>query len=233
MSLRKNPTDRRVRSPEELDDLSFWENGLLPVVTQDARSGQVLMVAFANREALERTLETGHMHYWSRSRQEIWHKGATSGSFQDLISLHGDCDGDALLARVHSRGPACHTGEESCFGATAADPSASAGNVQEPPAIETPSPISESIIPDLWAILVRRARERPPGSYTVRLLDDENLRLKKLGEEVAELLLSLARGERRGIAEEGADLVYHLLVGLLGSGVSLEDLLGELEKRMP
>ena len=99
-----------------LDSLSFWENGLLPVVAQDAETGKVLMVAFANREALEKTLVTGQMHYWSRSRNELWHKGATSGNFQDLVSLHADCDSDTLLARVRPRGPACHTGEETCFG---------------------------------------------------------------------------------------------------------------------
>jgi phosphoribosyl-ATP pyrophosphohydrolase/phosphoribosyl-AMP cyclohydrolase len=222
----------------DLDSLAFWENGLLPVVAQDADSGAVLMVAFANREALEKTLETGQMHYWSRSRQELWHKGATSGNTQELVSLHGDCDADTLLALVRPRGPACHTGELTCFGALApADtppappgsgfPGASPARGR-PPEEENGS---EEVLPGLWEVLRRRARERPEGSYTVRLLDDENLRLKKLGEETAELIVALSRGEEERIPREGADVVYHLLAALLASGVTLDDLLNELEAR--
>jgi len=242
-------TDRRIRTPGDLESLSFWENGLLPVVVQDADTGRVLMVAFAHREALEKTLETGEMHFWSRSRQELWHKGATSGNRQSLVSLHGDCDGDTVLALVRPRGPACHTGEASCFGKLALGP----GEEATPPGGDhgaSPaggeddllddaishqggdgSTPSETILPHLWAVMTQRDRERPQGSYTVRLLEEENLRLKKLGEETAELLLALARGDRDGIVEEAADLVYHLLAALLGAGVGLEDLLSVLEER--
>jgi phosphoribosyl-ATP pyrophosphohydrolase/phosphoribosyl-AMP cyclohydrolase len=224
-------TDRGIRTPHDVEELSFWENGLLPVVTQDVDTEVVLMMAFANREALLRTLETGEMHYWSRSRQELWHKGATSGNYQTLISLHGDCDGDSVLARVRPRGPSCHTGEATCFGKLDSHPASRAESGPDPSPLSDRPRMIESTLPGLWAILGARARERPRDSYTVRLLEDENLRLKKLGEETAELLLALARGEKRRIAEEGADLVYHLLTALMGAGVELEDLLQELEVR--
>lgn len=238
--LKRKMTDRSLRDPEELDELAFWENGLLPVVAQSVDTGEVLMVAFANREALEKTLETGQMHYWSRSRGELWHKGATSGNFQDLVSLHADCDGDTLLARVRTRGPACHTGEYTCFGAFTGEPlegdgaskgsspgeGAGAGVVDSP---EATAP--DYTLPELWDTLLSRATARPAGSYTVKLLDDENLRLKKLGEETVELVTALARGQRERGAAEGADLVYHLLTALLGAGVTFQELLTELEKR--
>ena len=246
-------TDRRIEVPADLDTLSFSERGLLPVVTQDAESGEVLMVAWADRTALEQTLDTGQMHYWSRSRGELWHKGATSGNYQDLLSLHADCDGDTLLARVRPRGPACHTGDATCFGevpgvrhaslsgehrlATPGAESTSPSH-EGAPSSESTSPShegtpSESTIPGLWAVLEDRAALRPPSSYTVRLLDDENLRLKKLGEETAELILALSRGEGGRILEEAADLVYHLLVALKASGGTLEGLLRELDARKP
>lgn len=226
--IRNKPmTDRTIRGSDDLESLLFWENGLLPVVAQDATSGVVLMVAFANREALERTLETGQMHYWSRSRQELWHKGATSGNYQDLISLHMDCDRDTLLARVHQVGPACHTGERTCFGEfpPEKDPSS-----QDLPAADSEPPCEETL-PNLWSTLESRATERPQGSYTVRLLDDENLRLKKLGEENAELLLALAKDDKERIRGEAADLLYHLLVAILASEVTLDELLSELGAR--
>lgn len=239
MSRKKRLTDRSVKNMKDLDDLAFWENGLLPVVTQSVDTGEVLMVAFANREALEKTLATGQMHYWSRSRGELWHKGATSGNFQDMLSLHGDCDSDTLLARVRARGPACHTGEQTCFGDLEEETGAQtgesgawgerAGERSSGTAVQEIHP--EYTLPELWSTLLERSERRPAGSYTVQLLDDENLRLKKLGEETAELLLALARGEKARAAQEGADLVYHLLTALLGAGVTFQDLLTELERR--
>jgi phosphoribosyl-AMP cyclohydrolase / phosphoribosyl-ATP pyrophosphohydrolase len=196
-----------IEGVDDLDRLRFDEAGLIPVVVQEERSNVVLMVAWANREALALTLETGAMHYWSRSRSELWRKGATSGNTQALVSLHADCDADTLLARVRQTGPACHTGATSCFGTDEGD-----------------------TIGRLWALLESRARERPEGSYTVRLLDDENLRLKKLGEETAELLTALAKGEPRA-SEEAADLVYHLMVALLGAGRSWSEVVEALEQR--
>ncbi len=230
MTRKKPATDRTVRVPGDLDSLAFWESGLLPVVAQDAGTGEVLMVAFANREALELTLATGQMHYWSRSRQEIWHKGATSGNFQNLVSLHADCDKDTLLARVRPVGPSCHTGDGTCFGALRSDGAAGEPVAGDPEGAGSSMDL-DGILPALWAVLQDRATQRPEGSYTVRLLDDGNLRLKKLGEETAELLVALAREERDRIPKEGADLVYHLLVALLASGATLEELLNELDAR--
>jgi phosphoribosyl-ATP pyrophosphohydrolase/phosphoribosyl-AMP cyclohydrolase len=137
-----------------------------------------------------------------------------------VVSLHADCDGDVVLARVHPSGPACHTGEESCFGDTGA------------PRLQlAESESGADALSALWRVLESRAQERPAGSYTTRLLDDENLRVKKLGEEAAELVLALSRGDRSRIGAEAADLVYHLLVALLASGVSLHDLQNELASR--
>ncbi len=240
-------TDRRIEGPADLDALSFPETGLLPVVTQEAGSGEVLMLAWCNRTALELTLETRQMHYWSRYRREIWHKGAVSGNFQDLLSLHADCDGDTLLARVGTRGPACHTGDATCFGelpespppvASGKDPAAARDEgafapLGEEAICSTSTVPAESTIPGLWAVLEERAALRPATSYTVRLLEDENLRLKKLGEETAELILALSRMDHGRILEEAADLVYHLLVALKASGGTLEELLRELEARKP
>lgn len=221
-------TDRTLRDPEALNALSFWENGLLPVVAQDVDTGAVLMVAFANKEALERTLTVGQMHYWSRSRQELWHKGATSGNYQDLISLHMDCDADTLLARVRQRGPACHTGEPTCFGKTDDDSEDGYGPFHQPASTVLP----EEVLPRLWAVIEDRANQTPDSSYTVRLLEDENLRLKKLGEETAELIVAMARKDRKGIPTEAADLVYHLMVALRASGSTFNELLNELDSRM-
>ena len=203
-------TDRTLGSPADLDTLRFDDRGLLPVVVQDAETGAVLMVAWANREALERTLATGSMHFWSRSRSELWRKGGTSGNVQHLVSLHADCDGDTLLARVRPAGPACHTGETTCFGAGAAP--------------------SGHITDALWQVLVARDRDRPEGSWTTRLLSDENLRLKKLGEETVELVTALVREDARA-PEEAADLLYHLLVALRGAGFEWEAVKAELEAR--
>jgi len=202
-------TDRRVRAVADLDGLRYDDRGLVPVVAQDAETGQLLMVAWADREALERTLETGEMHFFSRSRGTLWRKGETSGNTLELRSLHEDCDRDTLLARVRPTGPACHTGEVSCFGVGAGPRDGGDGE----PAVSAP------VLAELWETLTARDRERPAGSYTTRLLEDENLRIKKLGEETAEFIAALVRGDP-GAAEEGADLVYHLMVALRGAGRS-------------
>jgi phosphoribosyl-ATP pyrophosphohydrolase/phosphoribosyl-AMP cyclohydrolase len=190
--------------------------GLVSVVVQDAVTGSVLMTAFADREALERTIETGEMHYRSRSRG-LWHKGATSGNTQRVVSLEADCDGDAILARVVPAGPACHTGTASCFPATAARADA---------------------LSELDRVIASRMSGDPtpndsvgPPSYTRRLVDDRNLRLKKLGEECAELVIACADGDRGRAVEEAADLLYHTLVALHSTGASLDDLRRVLEGR--
>jgi phosphoribosyl-AMP cyclohydrolase / phosphoribosyl-ATP pyrophosphohydrolase len=196
----------------DLDRLDFKKgNGLVTVVTQDASTGDVLMVAHADREALERTLATGEMYYRSRSRG-LWHKGATSGHVQRVVSLSADCDGDAVLARVTKAGPACHTGEETCFG-----------------------PGRWDALAALDATIARRATQAPAEgekpSYTRRLLDDRNLRLKKLGEEAAELVTACADGDRERAVEEAADVLYHVLVAVKPLGLTLEDVKAVLARR--
>jgi phosphoribosyl-ATP pyrophosphohydrolase/phosphoribosyl-AMP cyclohydrolase len=191
----------------DLTTLNFDKSsGLVTVVTQDARTGAVLMVAHADREALERTIETGEMHYRSRTRG-AWHKGATSGNTQRVVSLTPDCDGDAVLARVRPTGSACHTGAVSCFGDTA---------------------LAADALGTLDRTLADRAAASTamgaPDSYTQRLLTDRNLRLKKLGEETAELVTACADGDRERATQEGMDVFYHTLVALRAVGVTLEDL---------
>ena len=185
----------------DLDTLDFSKGaGFVTVVAQDARTGTVLMVAHANRVALERTLATGEMHYHSRTRG-LWHKGATSGNVQQIVSLAADCDGDAVLARVVPRGPACHTGSVSCFGSSA---------------------LGSDAVSALDAVITARMTAgQSSGSYTWRLLNDRNLRLKKLGEESAELVTACADADTERATEEAADLIYHALVALRATGGSL------------
>lgn len=211
-------TDRTIATPTDLGAVRFDDDGLVPVVAQDANSGAVLMVAWSNREALEQTLATGAVHFWSRSRGELWKKGETSGNVLELASLHADCDGDTLLALVRPTGPACHTGEATCFGEGAQPGAADAGTAGD-------------TLARLDAVLASRAAERPSDSYTTRLLDDENLRLKKLGEETAELVAALAKNDTPRALEEAADLVYHLLVALRAEGVGLDEIRSALEDR--
>lgn len=208
-------TDRAITTPEDIGELRFDDDGLVPVVAQDVTSGAVLMVAWANREAVVQTLATGAVHFWSRSRGELWRKGETSGNTLQLTSLHADCDADTLLALVRPAGPACHTGEDTCFGHEAQPGSA------------TPS----DTLHRLDDVLRSRAAERPAGSYTTKLLDDENLRLKKLGEESAELVAALAKGDGARAVEEAADLLYHLLVALRAEGIGLDEVRAALEDR--
>ena len=198
----------------DLDALNFERgSGTLTVIAQDAASGVVLMVAAADREALERTLATGEMHYRSRTRG-LWHKGATSGNVQRVISLSPDCDGDAVLARVVPAGPACHTGAVSCFGRDALVPDAIA-------ALDA-TIAARSVVP---------ADGDAAPSYTRRLLADRNLRLKKIGEEAAELVTACADGDVERAREEAADLVYHALVALRAVGGTLADVRGVLVTR--
>ena len=195
----------------DLDALDFAKgNGVVTVVAQDDATGAVLMVAAADREALEKTLETGEMHYRSRSRG-LWRKGATSGNVQRVVSLTLDCDGDAVLARVAPAGPACHTGEVSCFG----DAATAVGALG---ALDA-------------TIAARAAGSGGESSWTRRLLADRNLRLKKLGEEATELAVACADGDTERTAQEAADLVYHVLVAIRALSVGLEEVQQELRRR--
>jgi phosphoribosyl-ATP pyrophosphohydrolase/phosphoribosyl-AMP cyclohydrolase len=202
----------------DLNALNFEKGGgSVIVVAQDAATGVVLMVANADREALERTIETGDMHYRSRTRG-LWRKGATSGNSQHVVSLTADCDGDAVLARVIPNGPACHVGMTSCFGeAISADAFGALDRVIAQRAKDLDS--------------LEKIAENSTGSYTQRLLTDRNLRLKKVGEESAELVLACADNNRPKAVEEAADLFYHVLVALRSVGASLDDLRGSLTAR--
>ena len=203
----------------DLDQLDFIKGGgVVTVVAQDAVSGAVLMVAFADREALERTIATGEMHYRSRTRG-LWHKGATSGNVQRVVSLDVDCDGDAVLARVMSDGPACHTGSRSCFGERALP--ADALGVLDATIVDRASAPSST-----------DADASGKSSYTRRLLDDRNLRLKKIGEEAAELVTACADGDTARAVDECADLVFHALVALHAAGGSLSDVRRTLAARV-
>ncbi len=195
----------------DLDSLTYDERGLVTVVTQDAVSGVVLMVAHASRDALEWTIETGEMHYMSRTRG-LWRKGATSGATQRVVSLTADCDRDAVLARVVPAGPACHVGTISCFG--------------------------DEVRSDALSVLDATVQDRAAdssdgsGSYTRVLLADRNLRTKKLGEECIELVMALSEGNGRAAVEEAADLLYHIAVALRGLGVGWEEVRQALAARV-
>jgi phosphoribosyl-AMP cyclohydrolase / phosphoribosyl-ATP pyrophosphohydrolase len=203
----------RIDRAEQLDELDFHKGGgVLPVVAQHAHTGEVLMLAYANRDALERSLGEGVMCYWSRSRGELWRKGDTSGNLQRLVSLHADCDSDAVLALVLPAGPACHTGDWTCFG-------------------EMPTVPALAAIIDARAATAALVSGQP--SYTQRLLSDANLRLKKLGEEAVELALACERRDEERIAEEAADLIYHVLVACRAGGVRAADVMGALDARRP
>jgi phosphoribosyl-ATP pyrophosphohydrolase/phosphoribosyl-AMP cyclohydrolase len=211
----------RVSSDAELDRLNFTKGGgLVTVVAQDHLSGAVLMVAYADRDALARTLATGEMHYTSRTRG-LWHKGGTSGNVQRVVSLTADCDGDAVLARVRPAGPACHEGTFSCFrdDAVAAD----ALGALDATLAQRAASLDETLA---------AAGGEKPTSWTHRLLSDRNLRHKKLGEEAVELTMACFEGDRARIAEEGADLVYHTLVALRAMGVGLEEVRRVLDERV-
>jgi phosphoribosyl-ATP pyrophosphohydrolase/phosphoribosyl-AMP cyclohydrolase len=191
-----------------MDDsgVQFDERGLVPCIVQDWRTGEVLTLAYMNAESLARTRETGEVHFWSRSRAELWRKGESSGNTLALKAIRYDCDGDALLALVEPAGPACHTGERTCFHRGDLEPGA-----------------PHEVLPGLERTIASRAAARPPGSYTVALLDDP----ARIGEKVREEAEEVARAAREEsderVAEEAADVLYHLTVLLSARELSLAD----------
>jgi phosphoribosyl-AMP cyclohydrolase / phosphoribosyl-ATP pyrophosphohydrolase len=187
-----------------LDEISFDESGLVPVVVQDEASAEVLMLAYANRKALEMTLETGEMHFFSRSRDEIWRKGETSGATMTVNQLRYDCDGDAVLAIVAPAGPACHTGERTCFYRKLGG---------------EPHRVVHEALPALERTLANRAAERPEGSYTVELLDNPTMVGEKVEEEAEEVVRAAREETDERVAEEAADVLYHLWVLLAARNV--------------
>lgn len=200
-----------------LESIRYDEQGLVPAIAQDYLDGTVLMLAWMNREALEKTLATGDVWYWSRSRQELWHKGATSGHFQRLQSLRYDCDSDALLLTVQQVGEiACHTGQRSCFHQHPA-------GKQAPPA---------DMLSQLYAVIGDRRDHPQPESYTCQLLAaGSNKILKKIGEESAEVVMACKDQDPEAIAAEVADLFYHTLVALVHQGVELRQVYQQLAQR--
>lgn len=194
------------------EDLAYDAAGLVPVVVQDRRSGDVLMLAWANAEALARTAETDFAHFWSRSRKALWRKGETSGNVLRVREMRVDCDRDALLMIVDPEGPACHSGTRTCFG----DEATSVAGV----------------LAEVGRVIEQRGQSRPDGSYTARLLaKGQNEVLKKIGEEAVEVALAARSESDERLAEEAADLVYHLLVALGQRRVGFDRVLETLQAR--
>ncbi|MEZ5121523.1 MAG: bifunctional phosphoribosyl-AMP cyclohydrolase/phosphoribosyl-ATP diphosphatase HisIE [Solirubrobacterales bacterium] len=192
--------------PLDAAEVTFDERGLVPCVIQDWSTGEVLTLAYMNELALARTRETGELHLWSRSRDELWHKGATSGHTQAVRALRLDCDGDTVLALVEPAGPACHTGERTCFHRGDTDVAA-----------------PFEALPALERTLAQRAAQRPEGSYVVRLLDDAALRAAKVEEEAEEVVRAAREETDDRVDEEAADVLFHLTVLLHGRGRTLGD----------
>jgi phosphoribosyl-ATP pyrophosphohydrolase/phosphoribosyl-AMP cyclohydrolase len=197
------------------DEINYDERGLVPCIVQDWRSGEVLTLAYLNAEALERTRQTGEMHFWSRSRQELWHKGATSGHTQRVRAIRYDCDADAVLALVEPNGPACHTGERTCF------------HSGDPAADHAPF----ATLPTLERTIAERARENRQGSYTAGLLADPQHIGEKVQEEAEEVARAALQESDDRVAEEAADVLYHLSVLLASRNLSLQDAEAKLDER--
>jgi phosphoribosyl-ATP pyrophosphohydrolase/phosphoribosyl-AMP cyclohydrolase len=200
-----------------LESIRYNGKGLVPVVTQAANTGEVLMLAYANRKAVEKTVETGEAHYHSRSRGKIWRKGEMSGNTQRVVEVRLDCDGDALLYRVESAGPACHTGESSCFFTSLRS------TYEEEPSLS-------SVLERLAGTIAQRRQEMPEDSYTAELIAQGTERVaQKVGEEAVEVIIAALEGKR--LAEESADLLYHLLVLLEERSIKPEKVAKVLNER--
>jgi len=193
-----------------LEKARFGADGLIPAVVQDAHTREVLTVAYMNKEALQLTIEKNETHFWSRSRQQLWHKGETSGNYQKVTKVSLDCDDDAVLVEVEPSGPACHTGSYSCFGV---------------------EPELEGVLQELYSVIAERKERRPEGSYTTYLFNSGlDKILKKVGEEATETVIAAKNDDGR-LPSETADLLYHLIVLLVERGVALEEIAKELKGR--
>ena len=206
-----------------LEKICFDEKGLVPAVVQDISTGTVLMLAYMNRESLAKTIETGTTWFYSRSRQELWNKGATSGHMQHVREIYYDCDGDTLLVKVEQLGAACHEGTFSCFSRKFGE--------KEP--TQTDRPVTpEDVLPALYEVIEDRRQNPVEGSYTHSLFEKgQDKILKKVGEEAAETIIASKNNSQGEVIYEMADLWYHCLVLLAWHGVGLEELLSELGKR--
>ncbi len=204
----------------DLSQVKFNEQGLVPAIAQDAATGEVLMLAWMNEESLRLTLETGFATYFSRSRQQLWKKGETSGHTQRVLGVKYDCDGDALLLTVEQTGPACHTGARSCF----------FNDLMTPDPDDLPA--TAAILEQVYAVIADRKEHPQEGSYTNYLLDKGIEKIcKKLGEEASESIIAAMKNDREEVTYEAADLLYHLLVLLYDRGVTPADVWAELARR--
>jgi phosphoribosyl-AMP cyclohydrolase / phosphoribosyl-ATP pyrophosphohydrolase len=198
--------------------IKFDDNGLVPAIIQDANSKEVLTLAYMNQESLEKTLETRETWFYSRSRQELWHKGETSGNTQTVVNIHYDCDQDALLVLVNPKGPACHTGAVSCFSEQVFEGESSEADYQ--------------ILQTLEQIIIDRERERPEGAYTTYLFEKGiDKILKKVGEEAAEVIIAAKNRDHEELKWEAADLLYHLQVLLVEQELPFNEVLKTLKER--
>jgi len=200
----------------DINELKYNENGLIPAVVQDAVTGKVLMVAWMNRESLQISMEKGLTCFWSRSRQQLWLKGDTSGNYQHIVSVTADCDRDTLLVKVEKDGPACHTGTETCF---------------EYPVWESDE-LHEFSIDILMELLKGRKAEKKEGSYTTYLFEKGlDKILKKIGEECTEVIIAAKAEDKKETIYEIADLMYHVMVLMVQTGITTEDIHRELAGR--
>ncbi|MDP4162270.1 MAG: bifunctional phosphoribosyl-AMP cyclohydrolase/phosphoribosyl-ATP diphosphatase HisIE [Bacillota bacterium] len=203
-------------------NIKFDEKGLVPAIVQDADSREVLTLAYMNEESLAKTLETRETWFYSRSRQELWHKGATSGNTQTVVEMKYDCDQDALLVLVHPNGPACHTGTVSCFTETVI------GGAVDPLKDDEAS----AILGKLESLIADREKQRPEGAYTTYLFEKGvDKILKKVGEEASEVIIAAKNRDREELKWESADLLYHLMVLLVEQKLPFKDVLNVLEER--
>jgi phosphoribosyl-ATP pyrophosphohydrolase/phosphoribosyl-AMP cyclohydrolase len=235
-----------------IQDLKFDEQGLIPSIVQDSATGEVLMVAYMNAESLAQTMRTGQTWFWSRSRQELWHKGATSGHTQQVVDIRLDCDGDALLVKVIPEGPACHTGERTCFYRGINETESPREQIGQTPVIhQADSPLSPVnlvnvvnvaaldlgiLLQDLYRMIQERKEQLPEGSYTTYLFNSGlDKILKKVGEEASETIIAAKNAcdfdTRKLLSGEISDLLYHLLVLMAEREVSLQDISNELSHR--
>ena len=223
------PNERTELMPIDIATLRFDKNGLIPAIVQDARTHEVLTLAYMNEESMRRTLETNQTWFWSRSRNELWHKGETSGNTQSVVELISDCDYDAILVRVNPAGPACHTGQLSCFH-NSPDQHSSSADSHEPTELATHR-LSDTL-EDLYRVIESRQLERPEGSYTSYLFDKGiDKILKKVGEEASETIIAAKNDDDRLFVCEVSDLIYHLLVLMVARGIQLNQITSELQRR--
>ena len=196
-------------------DKYFVKADLIPAIVQEDSTGEILMLAYMNKESMAKTLETGYTWFWSRSRQELWNKGATSGHLQKVVSIHGDCDDDTLLVKVEQTGPACHTGSKSCF----------FNKIKQ--VIE----MNDTLV-NLYETILERKENQQEGSYTCYLFEKGlDKILKKVGEECSETIIAAKNGNKEETVGEISDLIFHLFVMMANEGIAVEDVMAELDKR--